>query len=173
MNDLAPMLQVGLLLGLYPFLVVGMCRLLLRISPWRREHPAQGTVTLAAVAALILDLMLVPVLFPGTLVERTLWIIYMGMLLSAMALVWISLTCVSESGRRFYLLHLIDTGMRSIRQLRACYGQKEMLTIRIERLLKWQVIVERDGRYYLRRYTAYLYARFFHLWGELLGFRWE
>ena len=90
-----------------------------------------------------------------------------------MALVYISILCVSESGRRFYLMHLIEqSGGMSLAALRKAYGQEHMLGVRLDRLTTWKLIRETDSRYRLVRIAPYLYSRFFHLWGRLLGIRW-
>lgn len=162
-----------LIFGLYPILTIGITRLLLMIFPWRRQHPAQGTFAIAAVCSLIMLLCPIPFMVAGTLFEKVLWGVYTGTILGAMAAILISILCVSESGRRFYLLHMIESGVASLAELRSRYGHQHMVGLRLERLLKWGVVEERDGRYRMVRWSAYVYAKFFHLWGRLLGFHWK
>lgn len=165
--------EIILALVLYPVLSLLLSRMLLAVFPWRRDHPAQGTFTLAAVLAWAVGLVLVCGLLEGPVAERLWWLAYLGALLGAAAVVMISVLCVSESGRRFYLLHLIESGVASLPELRARYGHDHMLEARLERLLRWRVLRESAGRYYLVKWTAYAYSRFFHLWGRLLGFQWR
>ena len=165
--------KISLALVLYPVLTIVLSRLLLILFPWRRSHPAQGTFTLAALAALA-GVLSVMVLFSGSpLFDESWLLLYLTGLLGAAALVMISVLCVSESGRRFYLLHLIEGGIRSLPQLRERYNHDHMLETRLERLLKWRVLEDRGGRYWLVRWSAYWYSQFFRLWGRLLGFHWK
>lgn len=167
------LILLSLIFGLYPILTIGTTRLLLMIFPWRRQHPAQGTFGIAAVCSLIMLLCLISFVVGGTLFEKVLWVVYAGANLGAMAAILISILCVSESGRRFYLLHMIESGVASLAELRSRYGHQHMVALRLERLLKWGVVEERDGRYRVVRWSAYVYAKFFHLWGRLLGFHWK
>ena len=162
-----------LVVALYALATLLFSRLLLWIFPWRRDHPAQGTFTLAALLALGLALASAYGLSEGPLADRLGWLAYLAVLLGSAALVMISVLCVSESGRRFYLLHLIDSGVGSLTELRARYGHEHMMEARLERLLKWRVLRESVGRLQMVKWTAYAYSRFFHLWGRLLGFHWR
>lgn len=165
--------KILLAVALYPFLALLLSRVLLRVSRWRRDHPAQGTFTRAAVLAMVILLAASFGLFEGPLAERLLWLAYLAGLLGPMAVVMISVLCVSESGRRFYLLHLIDSGVESLAELRERYGHEHMVEARLERLLKWRVLRQEAGRVWMEKGTAYAYSMFFHLWGRLLGFHWK
>lgn len=148
-------------------------RLTLKLRPQKRDLPAQGTFFKSALLALLLLGSLCPFLLGEGPRERFLWSLYVVVLLGCQCLVFISVMCVSESGRRFFLLVRIaaNPGV-GLEALKASYRGDDMLTIRRERLVHWGVMEARAGRLVLKKRSAYLYSLFFYLWGRLLGFRW-
>ncbi|NBD39206.1 MAG: hypothetical protein GVY10_11620 [Verrucomicrobia bacterium] len=169
MNDL---LSVPAVLLLYPAFVAAGTRLQLGLRPALREKPGQGVFTRSAAAGFGV-LFLIGLWLTGpdpSLPERA---AHLGLLLGCEALVLVSLFCVSESGRRFYLMSLIDRE-RELRlsSLKDHYGRREMLNRRLDRLTTWHVLARKDQRWFLRRQSAWWYSLFFYGWGRLLGYKW-
>jgi hypothetical protein len=166
-------LALAALLVLYIPVTLSLNRLQLRVRPAARNRPGQGPVLLSGLASLAACLAAGAVLLGDSSAEKLLWTGYLGLLLACALLVFLSVMCVSESGRRFYLMHLVDRhpGMRP-GALKAAYGRDHMLDVRLERLCSWKVLQRHGDRYFLAKHSAYLAARFFELWGRLLGFRW-
>ena len=170
MQDIATFL---VLLLLYLPVTVLINRLRLSVSPRRREAPAQGTVTSSALLALCLFLVAGGFLIGDDPGSRIFWLAYLTLVLGSVMLIYVSVMCVSESGRRFYLMHLIEkAGGIRMETLRAAYGREHMLELRLHRLCLWNVLRKVDSRYILVRKSAYLYSLFFYVLGRILGFRW-
>ena len=167
------LVTITLLCFLHVPLSLLLNRLQLRVVPARKTAPAQGTILRSSLASTGILALCGYFLFPGSAADRLFPLLYLLVLLACCALVFVSVMCVSESGRRFYLMNLIDRGAAVDREgLRACYTREHMLSIRLQRLCAWGVLKYKDKRYYLVRPSAYLYSAFFHLWGRLLGFKW-
>jgi small-conductance mechanosensitive channel len=166
-------LQLLFLLFLYIPATLLVNRLILFARPSRRHLPAQGTIAASACAALVLVALAGGVLLGSSLSEKIVWMGYLLILLGCGALIYVSVMCVSESGRRFYLMSLIEksSGMTS-NELQNIYGKDHMLTVRLERLCAWGVLVKSGDGYQLKKVSAFYYSRIFYLWGILLGFSW-
>jgi hypothetical protein len=165
-------LSVLAVLLLYPAFVAAVTRLQLLLLPAMREKPGQGVFTRSAAAGFVV-LMLLGLWLTGpepSLAERA---AHLGLLLGCEALVLVSLFCVSESGRRFYLMSLIDREKElRLSSLKDRYGRREMLDRRLDRLTAWNVLAKKDHRWFLRRRSAWWYSLFFFRWGRLLGYKW-
>ncbi len=147
-------------------------RFWLRAHPVRADLPAQGSAarcTLVSCLALWLAGSIggfswgFPALLP----------IFHGIFLGAQGLVYIAVFCVSESGRRYYLLEQLDRQPGITPEaLAATYPDRDILERRLARLLAWGVISRRDDRCRLQKRSSYYYSLFFRLWGKCLGFTW-
>jgi hypothetical protein len=82
--------------------------------------------------------------------------------------------CLSESGRRYFLLTLLARAESPLskQELADRYGKDYIIEIRLNRLLAWGTIEEANGRLYMKKWSFYLYCSFFHKWAQLLGYRW-
>jgi hypothetical protein len=82
--------------------------------------------------------------------------------------------CVSESGRRYYLLRILNESTEGLSktQLHQLYGKQYMIDIRLTRLLAWGVVEQIGERLVLRKKSFYVYSMFFYAWARLLGYRW-
>jgi len=167
------LIAVLILTGLYFPLTVGVNRLQVTVFPYKKILPAQGTFLVSGVLGLLVCLLAGLIVIGGSLSEKLLWSVYLAAILGCALLVFMSIMCVSESGRRFFLMDLIDkrSGL-TLEALKASYGRQHMLAVRLERLCIWNVVHKRGDRYFLVRRTAYLASVFFLLWGRLLGFHW-
>ncbi|MEX0332235.1 MAG: hypothetical protein AB3N64_12510 [Puniceicoccaceae bacterium] len=166
-------IQLLLILLLYFPLTVGLNRLQLKLFPERKSLPGQGTIARSAFFALLLLLVVAGFLLGDSASEKALWLVYSVITLVCLLLLYISVMCVSESGRRFYFMLLVEqAGSISRKELQAAYGKQHMLSVRLERLSTWGVVAKSGSSYFLRRRSAYWYSQFFHLWGSLLGFKW-
>ena len=170
---MSDILKLALLLLLFFPLTVLLSRLQLSVFPAWKSLPAQGTVTRSAFGACVLLLIPAWCLLGDSLGGRTIWLLYTGIILFCFLLLYVSVMCVSESGRRFYFMVLIEKAGGATRQeFQAAYGKTHMLAVRLERLLSWGVLHKSGQVYRLQRRSAYWYSRFFELWGKLLGFNW-
>jgi hypothetical protein len=148
-------------------------RLQLRLLPARQELPGQGTIVRSSLFVFFILSLAGASVLGATGAEKGLWLVYLSVVLLCEMLVFVSVMCVSESGRRFYFMSLIEkAGILNREDLQEAYGKKHMLSIRIERLSKWGVLQEIPSGYVLKRRVAYYYSLFFQLWGRLLGFDW-
>lgn len=165
-------LSVLAVLLLYPGFVAAATRLQLAMIPAWREQPGQGVFTRSAAAGFVV-LMLLGLWLTGPEPSHAERAAHLGLLLGCEALVLVSLFCVSESGRRFYLMSLIDRE-RELRlsSLKDRYGRREMLDRRLDRLTAWNVLARKNQRWFLRRRSAWWYSLFFFGWGRLLGYKW-
>ncbi|MEX0325473.1 MAG: hypothetical protein AB3N33_05235 [Puniceicoccaceae bacterium] len=166
--------QLLIILLLYFPVTVLINRLQLTLFPVRKSLPAQGTIARSAIFALVLLLVFGGLVLGQSMAAKVLWLFYTFIILGCLLLLYISVMCVSESGRRFYFMLLVEQADDGItrEELQAAYGKQHMLSVRLERLCTWGVFVKSGSSYVLRRQTAYWYSRFFHLWGSLLGFKW-
>jgi hypothetical protein len=57
-------------------------------------------------------------------------------------------------------------------ELRAVYSAKYMIDVRLERLLKWKVLDQIDGRLVIRRRPSVWISYVFYCWSRILGFGW-
>lgn len=166
-------LTVFLLLGIYFPVTLLINRLYLLVFPARRDAPGQGSITASAILSLFMALLFGLSCLGDSLPDKVIWFFYLAVVVGSMAMVYVSVLCVSESGRRFYLMHLIaDSGGIQREDLRRAYTSTHMMDIRLQRLTTWKVLEKNGSRYRLRRKTAWLYSSFFHWWGRLLGFTW-
>jgi hypothetical protein len=144
-----------------------------RINPALQKVPAQGPAiqVVAAVAVAVVG-------FLGlVLPQDEEWIshlLFAAFGLASLATFYFSFLCVSESGRRYFLLTLLARSDHDLSrdELAAMYGKDYMIEVRLGRLLAWGVVSEVDGRLFLRKRAFYIYSAFFHGWARLLGYRW-
>ncbi len=156
----------------YPVLAALGTRAQLHLFPRLRNHPGQGIFTRSAAAGFGL-LFLLGLLWTGPEPALSARATHLAVILGCEALVLISLFCVSESGRRFYLISLIDREENPrLSSLKVHYGRRQMLERRLERLRAWNVLRETGGQWVLQRRGAWLYSFFFYAWGRLLGYKW-
>jgi hypothetical protein len=144
-----------------------------RMNPKLKEGPAQGPaiqcVGLAAAAILaVLALVLPP---DGEWLSH---LIFAGLALASLGTFYFSFLCVSESGRRYYLLVLLANSGAGLSkdELARLYGKDYMIDVRLSRLLAWGVVEEAQGKLILRKWSFYAYSSFFCAWARLLGYRW-
>jgi len=171
---MADIAQLIFLLVLYLPVTVLVNRLQLLVLPQKRDLPAQGTILRSALITLVLFMALGAWTTGDAIGEKLLWLSYLGLTLGCGLLVYVSIMCVSESGRRFYLMDLVQqTPGISLEELKNRYGRDHMLSIRLQRLCTWKVLNSNGSVYRLSKISAYLYSRAFQLWGQLLGFTWR
>lgn len=159
-------------LGFVPLCLL-LNRLWLRLQPHLRGQPAQGTIARSGLLALELVMGCASLLWPPLNVAASVDLLYLGLILLCQFMVYLPVLCVSESGRRFFLMAMIASqpGL-PVADLASRYGRDQMLAVRLERLVHWGALTRRGDRYYLRKPGAWLLSQFFFAWGRLLGFRW-
>jgi hypothetical protein len=171
---MASLLQVGitvLMLVAWPILALLASRVLVVIFPRRRDQPGQGTFTLAALMA-SLAFVITSIVFFHPIWE---WLPFHALLAACLSALFISTLCVSESGRRFFLMTLIESKAAVTRSdLARRYGRDQMLELRLERLVQWDVLHKdaQTQRYQLRKLSAWLYSMIFALWARMLKINW-
>jgi hypothetical protein len=144
-----------------------------RVNPSLRESPAQGPAfkVVAAGALIFLALLAVILPFDGEWVSH---LIFAVLGLACLGTFYFTFICVSESGRRYFLLTLLERSNRPLtrEELAALYGKDYMIDVRLERLVTWGVVEENKGRLLLRKKSFFLYSSFFHAWARVLGYQW-
>jgi hypothetical protein len=144
-------------------------RLFYRFFPQKKQLPAQGPAIQCILFILILSQLTQLTIDDFSLEKALFLLLFQG----SIGAVYYAFFCVSESGRRFYLMDLIDSGKALDRgSLAKQFGKEHLLSVRVERLKQWHVIVEKESRYRLCKKSAYYYSLFFYLWGRFLGFKW-
>jgi hypothetical protein len=162
-----------LLTALYFPVTLLVNRALLAVFPQLRQGPAQGIIAMASLLSFLAFVAAGAWILGKGPAGIVVWAVYLAIVIGCMALVYVSTLCVSESGRRFYLMHLIEqSGGMPLEALRKAYTRDHMLSIRIDRLMAWKILEKSDSHYRLVRISPYLYSRCFHIWGRLLGIKW-
>ena len=154
-----------------PMAVLGHRRMLQKHPEWIKE-PAQGVAFRHAVIAA--GVLWVVGSAGAGLWGFTVWVVvYHAIFLGAQVAVYLAFFCVSESGRRYYLLVCLhrEPGLTES-ELAERYPNEGILARRLERLLAWGVVRRVDAGYLLVKRSSYHSARFFYIWGRILGFRW-
>lgn len=147
--------------------------LLYRAAPALRRAPAQGPAFRVAAGLVLVFLAGIA----GTLrsdPECASHLVFGLLGLGFLASFYFLFLALSESGRRYFLLTLLEREGRPLSkaELADRYGRDYIIDVRLNRLVAWGAVEERDGRLYLKKYSFYLYCAFFHLWARALGFRW-
>jgi hypothetical protein len=167
------LLQLFLLVLAFLPLAIIINRIQLYLWQERRNLPGQGTITRSALSAMMILLVTGGGVLGTSTGEKAIWLLFLVGVLGSALMVYISVMCVSESGRRFYFMILIEKqGKIPMQDLQDAYGREHMLSMRLQRLTAWGVLKEEGGSYRLEKPSAYLYSRFFQLWGNLIGFHW-
>ena len=144
-----------------------------RLNPALKDMPAQGpAIKVVAFGALTLLIVLAFVLDGDS--EWLSHLLFACIGLASLATFYFSFLCVSESGRRYFLLTLLARSDRPLsrEQLAARYGKDYMIDVRLARMIAWGVVDESNGRLFLRKRSFFIYSAFFHTWARLLGYRW-
>jgi hypothetical protein len=148
-------------------------RLQLILWPSKKVQPGQGTIARSAFLAMLLLLSGGAFVLGDSVASKGMWLLFLVIILGSALMVYVSIMCVSESGRRFYFMALIEkAGGLSQDELQAAYGKEHMLTIRLQRLVSWGVLNFDSSSYRLLSPLAYAYSRLFQVWGRLIGFHW-
>jgi len=162
-----------LCLALYMPLVLILHATWYRVNPKLKEGPAQGpAVQCVGISAIAILVVLALVLQRDD--EWLSHLAFAAIALASLATFYFTFLCVSESGRRYYLLRLVNqsrTGLTND-ELATLYGKDYMIDVRLSRLLTWVVVEEKDGTLVLRKWSFYVYSSVFYFWARLLGYRW-
>ncbi len=138
-----------------------------------REQPAQGAAGLAVVLTTITYVYYLVI---------TAWhrqdplptVIYTAICFSLLGYIYFAMFCNTESGRRYHVVRLVSQhGGMTEQELRSAYSAKYMIEVRLERLLKWGVVAEKDGRLRVRKRTSVWVCYVFYGWSRVLGFTWR
>lgn len=144
-----------------------------RLQPSLQSLPAQGPAIKVVGAGAILIISALALILPRD-AEWIPHILFSGLGIASLGTFYFTFLCVSESGRRYFLLTLLARSEKpmSREELAAQYGKDYMIEVRLGRLITWGVVEESNGRLFLRKQSFYVYSAFFHLWAQLLGYRW-
>ena len=101
------------------------------------------------------------------------WVPYLGLCLLCLAYCYWSLICLSESGRRYRIAHLVHSGKaRTVKEILGVYDRDAIVRERLARLVQWNELYMQDGRYYSRNGRMYRASSIVYAWARLLGFDW-
>jgi hypothetical protein len=144
-----------------------------RMDPSLQKSPAQGPAIKVVGFGAILIVALLAVLLPRD-AEWLPHMLFSGLGIASLGTFYFTFLCVSESGRRYFLLTLLARSEKPLSrdELAARYGKDYMIEVRLGRLITWGVVEESNGRLFLKKQSFYIYSAFFHLWAQLLGYRW-
>jgi hypothetical protein len=160
-------------LALYLPLVLLFHLVWYRLAPELKDAPAQGPAikVVGAGAGIVFGALALLLPFDAEYFSHLLFAIF-GIV--SLATFYFTFLCVSESGRRYYLLTLLARTPTPLSrdELASLYGKDYMIEVRLGRLLTWGVVSELDGNVTLKKYSFYLYSAFFYGWACLLGYRW-
>ena len=160
-------------LGAYLPLVFLLHAAWYRLDPALQKAPAQGpAIKAVAICALAVFGILAAVLPRDD--ERISHLLFAALGVASLGTFYFTFLCVSESGRRYFLLTLLARSEHPLSQdeLAALYGKDYMIDVRLGRMIAWGVVEETNGRLFLKKRSFYLYSAFFHAWARLLGYRW-
>jgi hypothetical protein len=144
-----------------------------RMNPGLKNSPAQGPAIKVVAFGALCILVTLAVALPQD-AEWLSHLLFACVGLASLATFYFSFLCVSESGRRYFLLTLLARNGQPLsrEELAALYGKDYMIDVRLGRMITWGVIEETGGRLFLRKQSFYIYSAFFHTWAKLLGYRW-
>lgn len=101
------------------------------------------------------------------------WIPYIVICLACFGYCYWSLICLSESGRRYRIVFLVDSGQAQTRaDLAKLYGREAIVTERVKRLEQWKEVTRRNGSIVCTRGRLYKASLVLYTWARFLGFRW-
>lgn len=162
-----------LALAAYLPVVLGMHAIWYRVQPNLRDSPAQGpAIKVVGAGAVLISLTLVLALpRDGEFLSH---LLFAAIGLVSLATFYFTFLCVSESGRRYFLLTLLNRTQTPLSRdgLADLYGKDYMIDIRLGRLLTWGVVSEAEGKIVLQKQSFYLYSSFFYVWARILGYQW-
>lgn len=144
-----------------------------RWNPGLKSLPAQGPAAKVVAVASVIVLGCVGALIPRDN-EWLSHLVFAALALVSLATFYFTFLCVSESGRRYYLLSVLQksgTGL-SRQDLLRIYGKEYMIEIRLARLVAWRVVERMNDRLILRKKTFYISSMCFYLWARMLDYRW-
>lgn len=161
------------ILGLYLPLVFLLHAATYRLQPEKRSVPAQGPAIKAVGFAALMAVATLSFILPrdGEFFSH---LLFAAIVIASLGTFYFSFLCVSESGRRYFLLTLLARSERPLskEELAALYGKDYMIDVRLGRMITWGVIDDTSGRLFLKKQSFYIYSTFFHLWAQLLGYQW-
>jgi len=101
------------------------------------------------------------------------WIWYIAICLLCVGYCYWSLICLSESGRRYHIVQLVNNGSaRRFQDLARLYGCNTIVDERLKRLEQWSEIIRRNDRIFCTRGRLYKASIIVYAWARVLGFRW-
>lgn len=160
-------------LALYLPVVLVSHALWYRRAPELQTHPAQGPAIKVVGGGAALVFAVLAVALPKE-AEYLSHLLFACASLVALGTFYFTFLCVSESGRRYYLLTLLARTPKPLSrdELAALYGKDYMIDVRLGRLLTWGVVTESNDQIVLQKRSFYLYSSFFYGWALLLGYKW-
>jgi hypothetical protein len=101
------------------------------------------------------------------------WLPYLAVCLLCVAYCYWSLICLSESGRRYRIAHMVLTGeAEHADDILRIYNSHVIIRARLDRLVQWGEVEINQNRYVCRRGRVYWASVAVRSWARLLGFRW-
>lgn len=105
--------------------------------------------------------------------ESLAWIPYLAICVGSVGYCYWSLICLSESGRRYRIVFMVDSRQAAtIGDLEKLYGREAIVGERLIRLEDWAEIRRQDNRFFCTRGLLYKASLIVYGWARLLGFRW-
>jgi hypothetical protein len=101
------------------------------------------------------------------------WLVYFGICMACIGFCYWVLICISESGRRFRIAHLVHTGQAvTPGDIRRLYNKDLIIEERLKRLIAWGEVREAGPSVICLRKKMYWASVAVHFWARVLGFDW-
>lgn len=144
-----------------------------RLKPTLKQAHAQGPAIKVVAAVATGSLVFLAVALPRD-TEYLSHMAFALLALTSLGAFYFSFLCVSESGRRYYMLALLAANQVGLSrdELATRYSKDYMIDVRLARLLAWHVIEEREGKLILSKWSFYASSAFCYYWAKLLCFNW-
>lgn len=154
---------VGMVLGIH----TGLHRSMVRRG---KELTAQQSSFISAqMTTLIMSVVMIAMLQSFTLPDSIYWVIVFGVTGN----IYFLFICVTESGRRYYLVKLLMQYQRLTKEdFIRLYGHDYIIQMRLERIIAWGIVDENNEVITVRKGGLYWITRCIYWWSKLLGFSW-
>lgn len=106
-----------------------------------------------------------------SLSARSVITLYGLIVYGCLAFSYFQLFAMTETARRIYILRELHSKTLSRKQIQSHYGEGEILSVRLERLVAWNQLVRSDNRYVIKGKFLLCVAKSMDVWARALGFR--
>jgi hypothetical protein len=106
-----------------------------------------------------------------SLSERLILTLYGVTVYTGLSFSYFQFFAMTETARRIYILRELYSGTLSQEQIQNHYGEGEILSVRLERLVVWNQLKRSGNRYFIKQKFLLWVAKIMDGWARVLGFQ--